>query len=84
MTKSFHVNILTPDKAVYEGKAVSMVVPAEGGYLGVLANHAPLVAILAKGTITLRDESGRTTVFNSKGKGVVEVLENDATILLES
>lgn len=84
MADLFHVDIASPDKLLYSADAVSLVVPAELGYLGILANHAPLIANLKKGRITLRDPSGKENIFYSNGKGIIEVLDNRATLLFES
>ena len=84
MSAIFNVNIVTPQKIVYEGLAASLVVPAEFGYLGVLAHHAPIVASLVRGTITVRDSSGHSRTFGCPGKGFLEVAGNAATLLLDS
>lgn len=83
MEKLFHVNILTPEKKVFEGDVVSLVVPAALGYLGVLADHAPLIATLAPGKIIYRDSHSSQIVISNKGKGFIEVFKNKATILLD-
>ena len=82
MAKSFNLSIITPDKITYEGKVVSLVVPAALGYLGVLADHRPLISNMVSGKITLTEESGKILAFHCKGKGFLEVLKNNATIIL--
>jgi F-type H+-transporting ATPase subunit epsilon len=82
MAKTFSLDIMTRDRIVYKGDVVSMVAPSEAGYFGVLADHAPIVASLAKGRITLRDVSGKTVEFDCAGKGFAEVISNKATLLL--
>lgn len=82
MGKSFNLNILNEQGSLYTGKVVSLVVPSQTGYLGVLANHAPLIANLTFGRITTRDDAGNNRVFHVKESGVIEVLRNDVTILL--
>jgi len=82
MPKPFSLTILSPEKTVYEGKVVSAVVPAALGYLGILANHAPLAANLAAGKIILQEESGERKIFSHKGKGFLEILKNNVTIIL--
>ena len=82
MAKPFRVDIVSPEKTVFGGDAVSLIVPAEYGYLGVLADHAPFICKLADGKITLRDAEGNTLSFNSQGSGFLEVLKNNVTILL--
>ena len=44
--KSLKVNIVTPEKIAWEAEAVSLTLPGSQGYLGVWANHGPLVTVL--------------------------------------
>lgn len=82
--KTFKVSVITPRHIVYDGQASSLIAPAELGYLGVLVNHAPLIANLVPGKITVRDPSDRTRIFHSPGKGTIEILENNVNILIDS
>ena len=84
MAALFHVNIVVPDRLAYEADVSSLVVPAENGYLGVLAHHAPIIALLKPGKITLRDANDKTTELILKSAGVLEFSENKATIMLDS
>lgn len=84
MANLFHVNIVTPAKAAYEGEISSLVVPAYKGYLGVLAHHAPIIAKLKPGRITLRSATGETTTFSLNFGGFLEFSDNKATLLLDS
>ena len=84
MTNSFKLEILTPRKRVFTGEVASLVAPGELGYLGVLANHAPLVTTLVPGKVTLRDAAGGTQVFQSSGEGLLEVYHNQVTLLLDA
>lgn len=84
MEKDFSVTILSRESKLYEGQVKSLNVPAENGYLGVLANHDFLVSNLVSGKITIRKPSDELLVINSKGKGFLEVAKNKATILLTS
>ena len=82
MEKDFLVTILTPEKKLYEGRAVSLVVPCETGYWGILANHAPLIANIGRGKISLRQKSGESREIQVEAKGFLEVLENNVTLLI--
>jgi len=84
MARTFNLSIVAPDKVLVERKCASLVVPSELGYMGILANHAPLVANLAKGKIILKDGSGKAEEFSSAGKGFIEVLNNEVVIILRS
>jgi len=52
--KPFTVNIVTPEKTAYSAQAVSVTLPGTEGYLGVWADHAPLVSGLRPGVITIK------------------------------
>jgi F-type H+-transporting ATPase subunit epsilon len=82
MVKTFQVGIYSSDKIIYEGKAVSLIVPSASGYLGVLADHAPIVAKLATGKITMRLSTGMTSLIDVPVDGFLEVLKNQVTLLL--
>ena len=84
MAKTFNLSIVAPDKVLAEKKCVSLIVPSELGYMGILADHAPLVANLAKGKIILKDGTGTTEEILSAGKGFIEVLNNEVVIILRS
>jgi len=83
MPKSFNLTIITPQRIAYEGNIFSLVAPAVLGYLGVLADHAPLVAKLVAGKIIIRDTSQETITYNSGAKGYLEVLKNNVTMILD-
>ena len=74
------VQIVTPDKSLYDGQADLITVPGTSGSIGILNHHAPLVSSLKKGEIKI--------VLNQKEKffkiegGVVEVSKNKVTILV--
>lgn len=82
--KFFKVSVVTPQRTVYEGQVSSLIVPAELGYLGVLVNHAPLITNLVPGKIVVKETSDKPKVFHSTSKGIMEVLENNVSILIDS
>ncbi|MBU1726608.1 MAG: hypothetical protein KJ880_03155 [Candidatus Omnitrophica bacterium] len=84
MAKLYGIHILTQEKTVFKGEISSLVVPAELGFLGVLADHAPLVAMLKPGKITLKSGAQSPVEIQSAGAGFLEVRKNNVTILLDS
>ena len=84
MAKLFDLTIITPDEVLYEGKASSLVAPCALGYLGVLGDHAPLIANMKAGKITLKEESGKSIFFDSASNGFLQVLKNNVMIILNS
>ena len=82
-SKTFELEILTPMRKVHSGTVTSLIVPGAYGYLGVWANHAPMVAALQPGRLTYRDTSGTTVVLQASGSGLLEVRDNRATVLAD-
>lgn len=83
MAQPFELEILTPDRRVFRGPVTSLVAPAEMGYLGVLANHAPLVTTLVPGNITYRDPAGAAHTLRSTGTGFLEVHHNTVVVMAQ-
>ncbi|MBN1516064.1 F0F1 ATP synthase subunit epsilon [Candidatus Sumerlaeota bacterium] len=79
MAKTFKLQIVTQEKVAFDGDIESLVVPAENGYLGVLAHHAPLLAALTHGRVTV--DTGLRTLEGEVNDGFIEVQNNTATIL---
>lgn len=79
----YQLQIITQEKKVFDGRVTSMVVPAATGYLGVLAHHAPLVALLGRGELTIRPTAGDELRVQVSG-GFLEVRNNLATLLVDS
>lgn len=75
--------ILTPGKTVYEGNVTAVNTPGKDGKIEILNNHAPIVAALGEGEITVTTASQEKLSFNTTG-GFLEVLSNKISILLES
>ena len=76
------VEILTPERSVFEGEAKAVSLPGTDGSLGILNNHAPLITTLTNGKVKLTMDNGSQEEFEVKG-GTVEVLNNKVVILAE-
>jgi F-type H+-transporting ATPase subunit epsilon len=46
---TFSFKVLTPNRKAFDGDVLSIVAPGGAGYLGVLANHAPLITTVQTG-----------------------------------
>jgi F-type H+-transporting ATPase subunit epsilon len=77
---TLHITVLTEEGTLFDGEAVSVVAPAETGYLGILAHHAPMLATLAQGTLIMRTPEQQTQKFQV-GAGFIEVAHNQVTVL---
>ena len=79
----FRLSIVTPEKIVYEGEVVSLIVPGIEGYLGVLSHHAPLITALQTGKIEFQEAGQKLQVYAVSG-GFMEVSHNQATLLADT
>ena len=48
------LEILTPDKKVFEGEATSVTLPGTLGSFEILNHHAPIISTLQDGKLTIR------------------------------
>lgn len=76
------LEIITPDKKLFEGDVKYASFPGSDGSFGVLDNHAPMIATLRAGKVELTDNSNAKHEFDVKG-GVVEVMKNKVIVLAE-
>lgn len=76
------LQIITPDKKVFEGEVESATFPGTKGSFQVLTNHAPLISTLAQGNITYVSKAEGRRTLGVDG-GVVEVLNNKISVLVE-
>jgi F-type H+-transporting ATPase subunit epsilon len=83
MAKSFHLEIVTPDHALLSAEVVSIVAPGIEGYLGVLANHAPLVTELGVGILRIRYPDDTEEHVAVSG-GFMEVANNRVLVLADA
>lgn len=75
------LEILTPDKKVFEGEVTAVTVPGTMGSFQILRDHAPIISTLEDGPVIIKSKADEQT-FIIKG-GVVEVLKNKIIVLAE-
>jgi F-type H+-transporting ATPase subunit epsilon len=80
----FSLSLVTPEGAAFEGDAEMVVVPGAAGEIGVLARHAPLVAMLKAGStrVYLDVDASDVRTF-ATGPGFFQVLEDRAIALVD-
>ena len=76
------VRVVSPDSVVFEGPAASVVAPAWDGKVGVLPGHAPMIALLGSGELSIDLPADGSERFFVVG-GVLKVEGNDLIILVE-
>ena len=76
-----HLEILTPEKKIFEGEVSAVTFPGADGSFQVLDHHAPLISLLKDGVIEYKNKEAAGNV-NITG-GVVEVLKNNVIVLAD-
>ncbi|WP_375584995.1 ATP synthase F1 subunit epsilon [Cyclobacterium xiamenense] len=76
-----HLEIITPDKKIFEGEVSEATFPGADGSFQLLKNHAALVSALQKGALTYTTAEGRQSLVVDGG--VVEVNDNKIIVLAE-
>ena len=77
-----YLEIITPDKKVFEGEVKSVQVPGAKGQFQMLNNHAAIISTLVKGQVKIKTNEGETETVDVSG-GVVEMRNNKVIILAE-
>lgn len=75
-----NLEIITPEKKLFEGEVKLVQVPGSSGSFEVLKNHAPIISTLTDGVIKIITDKDKkeTVAINS---GIIEVKTNKITIL---
>jgi len=80
---TYQLEILTPRGRVFSESVVHALIPAEDGFVGVLAHHTDYVTSSPGGHLALRLASGETRKFRT-GPGFFQVRKNEAFLLTQS
>jgi len=82
MADTFDLEIATPEKLVIHEQVTDAQIPAEGGMIGVLPEHAALISQLGIGELTYTLGGAKQTLVVSGGW--VEVLKNHVRVLADA
>jgi len=78
-----NVELVSPEKKVWSGEAVSVSARTLEGDLGILTDHAPLLGVLVDGKVIIKGTDGSVSEFNVAG-GFLSVSNNRVSILAEA
>ena len=71
---TFHLDLVSPEKLAFSGEVDQVDVPGFEGDFGVLAGHAPVVAVLRPGILTIITGGARQKVIVTGGLAEVSVM----------
>lgn len=77
-----NLEIVTPEKKLFEGIVKLVQVPGADGSFEMLENHAPIISTLNAGKVRIIDENDKENLFDVD-KGVIELKNNKIILLTE-
>ncbi|MEM7620319.1 MAG: F0F1 ATP synthase subunit epsilon [Pseudomonadota bacterium] len=83
MSNTFKFELISPEKLLISEQVDHVVVPGEGGNFGVLAGHAPLIAMLRAGVLQIMDANATTKKQIYVRGGFAEAGPDGLTVLAQ-
>jgi F-type H+-transporting ATPase subunit epsilon len=78
---TFHFDLVSPEKLAFSGEVDQVDIPGVEGDFGVLAGHAPVVAAIRPGILTVTTGSSHEKIIVLGG--LAEVSEKGLTVLAD-
>lgn len=78
-----NVEIVTPQRIVYNGIASAVSVPGAKSPFQILTNHVPIVSSLVQGDVRVKEANGTETIFEISS-GILEMHDNTVSVIVES
>jgi F-type H+-transporting ATPase subunit epsilon len=77
---TLHVEVVAADRLVWSGEATVVNARTAGGEIGILANHMPVLSLLAPGAVDIDTPDGDTATF-AVDEGILSVANNRVSVL---
>jgi tellurite resistance protein TerC len=84
MANTFNVKVVTPDGEVWGGEALSVILPAADGYLGVWPGHEPLVTAMDIGILMIKTPAEQVVTLVAVHGGFAQITGAEVIVLAES
>jgi F-type H+-transporting ATPase subunit epsilon len=82
MAEPMQVEVVSADRVVWSGKVVNIIAKTVDGDIGILPNHAPVLAILVPGGVEIYTEDNEREIIAVDG-GFISVAQERVSILSE-
>jgi len=84
MAKTFHVDIVSAEQAIYSGEATMVIAPGASGELGILPEHIPLLTRIKPGVVRIQVAGGGEEEVIYVSGGMMEVQPDRVTVLADT
>lgn len=79
-----HVDVVSAERSIFEGKAEFVALPGEAGELGIYPHHTPLITRIRPGTVRIKVPGKAEEEFVFVAGGILEVQPNRVTVLADT
>ena len=80
---NIHVDVVSAEQSVFSGEAKFVALPGEGGELGILHGHTPLITRIRPGSVRIEKADGDEEFVFVAG-GYLEVQPDRVTVLADT
>lgn len=78
------VEIVSQKELCWRGDATQVIVPGQGGSLGIMTNHTPFLTLLEKGQVIVNDAQGVQRIFEIEGDAFASLSVNQIIIVADT
>lgn len=84
MANTIHVDVVSAEASIFEGKAEFVALPGEAGELGIFPQHAPLITRIRPGAVRIKPAGRTEEEFVFVAGGILEVQPDRVTVLADT
>ena len=81
---TIHVDVVSAEEAIFSGEAEFVVLPGEGGELGIYPRHTPLITRIKPGAVRITPAGGGDEQLIFVAGGILEVQPKVITVLADT
>ncbi|MBB3194687.1 F0F1 ATP synthase subunit epsilon [Roseateles terrae] len=81
---TIHVNVVSAEEQIFSGEAKFVALPGEGGELGILPKHTPLITRIKPGAVRIQRADNNEEEFVFVAGGLLEVQPDQVTVLADT
>src|SRR3982750_1046580 len=84
MANTIHIDVVSAEESIYSGEAEFVVLPGEGGELGIYPRHTPLMTRIRPGQVRIKPADGGAEELIFVAGGILEVQPKAVTVLADT
>jgi F-type H+-transporting ATPase subunit epsilon len=81
---TLHVDVVSAEGSIFSGEAKFVALPGEGGELGILPRHTPLITRIKPGAVRIERADNGEEEFVFVAGGILEVQPGTVTVLADT